>query len=200
MKVAVVQTAVANLASVLAALERAGGEPQLGASATDISDAPFLVLPGVGAFGACVETLEKNRLTDALRQRIAANKPTLAICLGMQLLCEASEESPGSRGLGIIPKTVRRLRDVPRVPQLGWNSVTPLDGTKLLREGYAYFANSYAVEDAPEGWSYATTSYGRRFISAIERGPVLACQFHPELSGSWGTELIQRWLRESAAC
>jgi imidazole glycerol phosphate synthase glutamine amidotransferase subunit len=132
-------------------------------------------------------------MRDVLTDRIKGGRPTLAICLGMQLLCASSEENPDSKGLGIVPGTVTRFAPDLRVPQLGWNMVQP-DGVTSLEAGWAYFANSYKVPSLPEGWSGAITDYGGSFVSAMERGAVLACQFHPELSGAWGSSLLRRWL------
>lgn len=194
-KVHVVRTGTANLASVLAALKRAGADPELTHDASQLATASRVVLPGVGAFAAAIDTLRAHRLEDALRSRIEAGHPTLAICLGLQLFAEHSEESPGARGLGLIPGGATRFPSTVRVPQLGWNSVEPDPGSGFVTAGYAYFANSYRLLQAPSGWRAAWTDHGGRFVSAIERGAVLACQFHPELSGAWGAALIHRWLR-----
>jgi imidazole glycerol phosphate synthase glutamine amidotransferase subunit len=197
----VVRTGTANLASVLAALERAGARPVLTADAREVAAAPILVLPGVGAFGAAMENLRD--LAPALKDRVGARRPTLGICLGLQLLGEASDESPGVAGLSVVPKRAERLRGDVRVPQIGWNRVTADPECELLEEGFAYYANSYAwPAPAPEGWAGATTEHGVRFLAAVERGPVLACQFHPELSGAWGAALLARWLlrAKEASC
>jgi imidazole glycerol phosphate synthase glutamine amidotransferase subunit len=146
--------------------------------------------------------LREQGLDDAIRDRIAQNRPLLAICLGLQLLCTHSEESPGVEGLGVIRATVRRLPQGVRTPQFGWNRVEPKN-TALITNGYAYYANSYCLTEQPEGWDCATSTHGVRFVAALERGPVLACQFHPELSGPWGSELIKNWIaraEERAAC
>ena len=119
----------------------------------------------------------------------------MGICLGMQLFAEASEESPGEAGLGIVPGTAERFRSADiRIPQLGWNEVIPQTGCRLLQPGHAYFANSYRLAQVPAGWHGALTTHGEPFVAAFERGPVLACQFHPELSGAWGRALLTRWL------
>ena len=121
-------------------------------------------------------------------------RPTMAVCLGLQMLVETSEESPGLKGLGAAPGHVTRFPRGMAVPQLGWNQITPEPGARLLKKGYAYFANSYCLRQAPEGWKAATADYGGPFVGAMERGAVLACQFHPELSSSFGLELMRRWL------
>ena len=189
----VVPTGVANLASILALCERLGRCPRLAAAARDVEVASHVILPGVGAFGAAMETLEAKGFAGALRARIAAGRPTLAVCVGMQVLLEGSEESPGARGLGIVPGRARCLRGRP-LPQLGWNRVAAPEGAGLLDHGWAYFAHSYALDRPPPGWHSATVEYGGRFVAAIERGRCLATQFHPELSSAWGRALVERWL------
>ncbi len=118
----------------------------------------------------------------------------MAVCLGMQLLGEGSEESPGASGLGVISIVATSLPDGVRRPQLGWNRVAAGAGCRLLHDGTAYFANSFKFDTIPDGWSGALTDHGGNFVAAIERGAVLACQFHPELSGEWGQTLVERWL------
>ncbi|MBI4568950.1 MAG: imidazole glycerol phosphate synthase subunit HisH [Planctomycetes bacterium] len=196
--VVVVRTGVANLASVLAGLSRAGARPHVadgGEGAVEVvRRAPALVLPGVGAFAAGMEGLRAGGLLEPLRERIAAGRPTLCVCLGMQLLFDASDESPGVAGLSVAPGRVTRFPTSVRVPQLGWNRVSPDPGCALVEPGFAYFANSYRALNAPPGWRAAWADHGGPFVAAMQRGAVLACQFHPELSGAWGTALIRRWL------
>ena len=195
--VVVIRTGTANTASVLAGLSRAGAEPRLTSRAADIRDAGHVVLPGVGAFAAAMEALTTDDdLADAIRARVEDGRPTLCVCVGLQLLCESSEESPGVTGLGVVAGTARRFSGGVRVPQLGWNEVVPGEGCRLLTAGHAYFANSYRLVAAPAGWSAAMTDHGGPFVAAFERGAVVACQFHPELSGAWGLELLRRWLDE----
>ena len=117
----------------------------------------------------------------------------LAICLGLQLLAEGSEESPGVAGLGVIAGRAARLPDSVRVPHLGWNSVSAETGA-LVESGFAAYANSYALANAPDGWTVTRTQHGIEFVASLERGSLLATQFHPELSGSWGRDLLARWL------
>lgn len=193
-EVVVIRTGTANLASVTAAFHRAGCETRISASASEVSTATRLVLPGVGAFGAVAERIDSLGLRQPLAERIEAGQPTLAICLGLQMLAAVSEESAGAVGLGVIPATVTGLPTGVRRPQLGWNRVTAGPGCDLLTDGDAYFANSYKIDAVPDGWCGATTEHGEVFVAALERGSVLACQFHPELSGCWGQALIERWL------
>ena len=190
----VIRTGTANTASVLAGLARAGAEPELTHDAATIRAAAYVVLPGVGAFAAGMTALQQAGLQEVIAERIRADRPTLGICLGLQLLAEGSEESPDVPGLGVLTGRASRFGDHVPVPQLGWNAVTPGDGCRLLTDGYAYFANSYRLLEVPDGWAAATTDHGGRFVAAVERGAVLACQFHPELSSAWGSALLKRWL------
>ena len=191
--VVVVPTGTANLASVRAALERLGARCRLADDAAMIEDAAHVVLPGVGSFGAAITGLREEGFEAALVARVGAGRPTLAMCVGLQVLFEASDESPHATGLAAIPGRVGRFPASVRVPQFGWNRVVPGPGCRFVRSGYAYFANSYRVREAPS-CAIATAEHGGRFVAALERGGVLACQFHPELSGAYGHELIGRWL------
>ncbi len=193
-EVVVIRTGTANLASVLAALGRAGVDARVSDDPRDAEHARRLVLPGVGSFGAGMHALNAHGLVEPLRRRIIEGRPTLAVCLGLQLLAESSEESPGVRGLGVIPASVTRFPDSVRVPQIGWNRVFAGPGCALLESGCAYYANSYRLEAPPSGWACATSDHAGPFVGAMERGRALACQFHPELSGPWGRALVERWL------
>ena len=192
-EVVVVPTGTANLASVRAALERLGARCRLAEDAAMIEDATHVVLPGVGSFGAAVAGLREAGFDAALVARVRAGRATLAMCVGLQVLFETSDESPDAAGLAALPGRVGRFPEAVRVPQFGWNRVVPESGCRLLEPGYAYFANSYRVLEAP-GCRVATAEHGGRFVAALERDHVLACQFHPELSGPYGHALIARWL------
>ncbi|MEL6739448.1 MAG: imidazole glycerol phosphate synthase subunit HisH [Planctomycetota bacterium] len=203
MNAAVVRTGTANLASVLAALRRVGVDPVETQDAGAVRDAPLVVLPGVGSFGAAMETLSAHAgLGEALASRARSGRALLAICLGFQVLFESSEESPGVRGLGVLPGSVRRFAGAPglRVPQMGWNTIEPAAACRSLAGGEVYFANSYRVGEgewaAPAGWAPAWCAHGDRFVAGVEaaEGRVVACQFHPELSGALGASLLARWV------
>ncbi|GBD33255.1 Imidazole glycerol phosphate synthase subunit HisF [bacterium HR33] len=198
-RVAVIDSGVANLASVASAFRRLGAEVFVATSAEDLRDASHLVLPGVGAFGPAIAALRSAGLDAALIEAVRDGVPLLAICLGMQLLCEGSEESPGTAGLGLVPGICRRLPDSVSVPHLGWNLVAAPSGARWLSTGWAAFANSYALREASPGIHAAFTTHGVQFVSALEWANVLACQFHPELSGVWGAGLLRRWLTGSRA-
>jgi imidazole glycerol phosphate synthase glutamine amidotransferase subunit len=191
--VGVVRTGTANLASVRAAFTRMGTTTRLVESVTDLDDVDRLVLPGVGAYGAAMTELRRTGLADAITAHVRSGAPFLAICLGLQLLAEGSEESPEVAGLGVLPGRVLRLTGGVRIPQLGWNSVAWDDGS---REITAWYANSYALSTAPTGWTAARSTHGIPFIAALRRPGQLACQFHPELSGAAGAVLLNDWWAE----
>lgn len=216
MEVVVVKTGTANIASVVAGLRRAGASPRVSGEARDVQEAARAVLPGVGTVAAAMERLEEAGLVEVLSERLAAGRPTLCVCLGLQLMCKGSEENPDVSALGVVDGVVTRfgpsaspstglrassgerpldkLGTRLRVPQLGWNRISAAEECRLLTDGYAYFANSYKLDTAPAGWNAALSDHGGPFVAAMERGAVLACQFHPELSGRWGVQLIRRWL------
>ncbi|MEM7453132.1 MAG: imidazole glycerol phosphate synthase subunit HisH [Planctomycetota bacterium] len=193
--VSIIDTGVANIRSLQASFDRLGQPWQLTTASESILDSDYVVLPGVGAFGAAVEQIDRLGIRNSITGRIESGKPTLCICLGMQLLCSSSLEAPGAHGLGIIPSQIVRLPDHVQVPQLGWNTVAPARRTTAYFEaGEAYFANSFCLDSVPDDWNHAVTEYGCRFVSSFWRGRVLACQFHPELSGAWGENVIENWL------
>ncbi|MCL4221821.1 MAG: imidazole glycerol phosphate synthase subunit HisH [Phycisphaerales bacterium] len=212
MRVTIIATGIANTASVEAAFTRLGVEVEHTTDARRVEQARAVVLPGVGSFGAGMDVLRTLGLLEVLPERIVQGRATLAVCLGLQLLCRGSEESPEVEGLGVLDTVARRFPDSVSVPQFGWNRVCAGEGSRLIEDGHAYFANSYRIvsltgHSAPvEGvgkplagargsdWVCATTDHAGRFVSAIERGAVLGCQFHPEISGPWGQRLLGRWL------
>lgn len=198
MRILCVNTGLANIASVRRAFMRLNVNLSDVVRATDIASADALVMPGVGAFGPAMQSLRSRDLVAPLRDAIISGRPLFAICLGLQLLCDGSDESSGVEGLSILPSRVQRLEahaaERIRVPHMGWNRITPCDDARLLTAGSVYFAHSFAVKHAPAGWAYATVSHGSEFVAALEHRGVVACQFHPELSGLVGSELIRRWL------
>ena len=129
----------------------------------------------------------------ALAARVGAGRATLAMCVGLQVLFETSDESPHAAGIAVFPGRVERFPDSGAGAAVRLEPGQPEPGCRLIEPGYAYFANSYRVLEAP-GCAVATAEHGGRFVAALEQGRVLACQFHPELSGAYGQELIARWL------
>jgi len=212
MKVAIVRTGFANLASVSAWFARAGVESYVTQDPEAVSREAFVVLPGVGSFGPAAKALRERGLDRALRERADSGAPTAGFCLGMQLFFEASEEDPGVPGLGILPGTFRFQPAGMRSPRLGWGAVEAVGvggggasgaseagrgaagGEGLVRDGWAAFANSYRLETPPPGMRWSRADYGGSFVAACERPGLLLCQFHPELSGAWGAALLGRWL------
>lgn len=192
----IINTGVANIRSLQAAFDRLGQDWNLTEDAEQIANAEHVVLPGVGAFAAAAESLDQLGIRAAIVGRLSdMARPTLCICLGMQLLCESSEESESALGLGVVPQRIKRFSREVQVPQLGWNAVAPVEGAAApYAAGEAYFANSFRLEQPPAGWGYAMTDYGGPFVSSIWRGRTLACQFHPELSGRWGQQVLQNWI------
>ena len=191
--VVILPTGTANLASVLAAFTRLGAKARIARDPAEVEDAPRLVLPGVGTFGATMAGLRAAGLDTAIAARARDGAPILAMCVGLQVLFEASDESPGSEGLDVLSGKVGRFPSDVRVPQFGWNRIEPEPGCRYLEPGHAYFANSFRVLAAP-GCKVARADHGESFVAAIERGRLVACQFHPELSGAFGHRLIARWL------
>jgi len=193
--VAFAATGVANLASIMAAFRRAGAEPYLAKDAYDLAAAAFAVVPGVGSFGSAMAALRESGMDEAVKDRSTRAASTMGVCAGMQLFFEASEESPGARGMGIAKGELRRFPSSLPVPQLGWNRVRAGSATAaLVRDGWAYFANSYRLTSLPGELTGSWAEYGESFVAAAERPGLLLCQFHPELSGPWGQGLIERWL------
>jgi imidazole glycerol phosphate synthase glutamine amidotransferase subunit len=187
--------------ALIASLQRAGVRPVLCDSTDTLERSRSLVVCSSAPFGIAAQALEQRGWKQALRERILAGHATLAIGTAMQLFAIGSEESPGVRGLGILELEIRRFDGDVRVPQLGWNIAVPEHGTEILQESYAFFSNAYRMQHAPKHWHAAWSEYDGPFIAALECGPVVACQFHPELSGKHGLALIRAWLaKERVAC
>lgn len=195
----IVNTGLANLASVKAAFRRLGKQPEITENTSVIRDADYVVLPGVGNFGPAVKTLEiKNQISD-IQDRVSEKRPTLAVCLGFQLLAQSSDEDKDVKGLGVITSKVTKMKIAQPIPQIGWNQIEVDDKCSLLESGYFYFANSYAYSEIDDSWAKAYYTYEKRYIAACEKGSILACQFHPELSGSDGEDLLKNWLEKGAS-
>ena len=195
-RVVVLDYGSGNLRSAQRALERVGASVSVTADAGAAIEADGLVVPGVGAFAACMAGLAAVDASRILSARLAASRPVLGICVGMQVLFEAGiEHGVESTGLGVLPGRVESLR-APVLPHMGWNTVAVPAGSRLfagLADGTRfYFVHSYAVHDTDGAVTYA--EHGERFVAAVERGPVSATQFHPEKSGDAGATLLENWL------
>ncbi len=198
-RIAVLDHGMGNLRSVARALERVGAAVEVTGDAERLSRADGLVVPGVGAFGACMRNLSGRGLEPALRAFLASGRPVFGVCLGMQILFEGSEEDP-EPGLGALPGTCRRLPSSEKVPHMGWNEVRWVrahpyldgipDGTRF------YFVHSYAA-DVLEGATVGVTEHGRAFSAAVSTGNVFATQFHPERSGQPGLALYEAFVRRA---
>lgn len=193
-RIAIIRTGSANLASVMAAFQRLQVPARVVTAPHELSTADAVVLPGVGSFAAAMQRLSDAAWSDVLIERFANDSPTLAICLGLQLLCASSEESPGVAGLGVFSGGVRRFPDSVTVPHFGWNTIENASG-QYFEPGHVYYANSYCLREPPSGWEVAISRYAWPFVAAARRGKLLACQFHPELSGAHGQRLLTGWLR-----
>lgn len=193
MRASVMDYGVGNLHSISKGLERAGAEVEVVSDPGELSGAECIVFPGVGAFGAAMDVLGPS--LPSIRKSIEGGTPVLGVCLGMQILFQRSEESPGD-GLGVLKGTVRRF-DSGRVPQMGWNDVFSVDDplfSGIPRSAKFYFANSY-VCFADEKISVAETEYGFRFASAVRKGAICGVQFHPEKSGNAGLRLLRNFVK-----
>lgn len=208
MSVAVIDTGICNLRSVTKALEAVGAAPQVVRTPAELesSGGRGLVLPGVGALRDCVASLRATRLDEAVRAWIAADRPFLGVCLGMQALFERSEEG-GVVGLGVFPGEVVRFRRPPelKIPHMGWNTVTfrqpgsPL-ANALTREGEAfYFVHSFHCVPRDGDVVLAECDYGGAFTAAIGRGRCFATQFHPEKSQAKGLQIYRNFAAVAAA-
>ncbi len=198
----VVDYGAGNLRSVQKAFEHVGVQAVVGSDARAMASAPGLVLPGVGAFGAAMEQLHRRGLVEPLLERIEAGVPFLGVCLGLQVLFEASEEDPGVAGLSVVQGDVRALPATVKVPHIGWNQVEPCIDSDLLDEipyGTAfYFVHSYAVVPRSPGDVLAMTDYdGVTFVSAIEVDNVVGVQFHPEKSSTIGLRFYRNFARRA---
>ena len=190
---AIVDLGYGNIGSIAIAFRRFGVEPRITGDAASLAAATHVVLPGVGAAGYAMRRIEALGLAEPLR---ALTTPVLGICLGMQLLFDATEED-GASGLGIIPGVVGKLAPAPHrpVPHMGWSRLDVREEATGLRSGdYVYFAHSFACPDGPA--SVATADYGRPVPAAVRRGNFLGAQFHPERSGGPGARFLEAFLAQ----
>ncbi len=191
--IAVLDYGIGNLRSAQKALQHVGADARLTADVGLIRDADAVVLPGVGAFGACMKALHSSGLDELAIESATGNRPFLGICVGMQLLYEGSDESPGVAGLGVLPGVLRLLPDTVKRPQMQWNRLSVDRPSALFATVddpvWVYFVHSYAADaDAP--FVVATCEYGGPVAAAVERGSLWATQFHPEKSGGTGLEML----------
>lgn len=199
--IAIVDYGMGNLKSVTNAFGKLGADVVITRDKKAIETSNAIVLPGVGAFGKCIENLKKLDLLEFLNGLILNNKPYLGICLGMQILFETSEEAPGVKGMGFVKGTVPRFKGNIKVPHMGWNSIEIIkDGGifKGIKDGeYFYFVHSYFCLPEERDVIATKTTYGTEFASSIQKGRVFACQFHPEKSQKVGLRLLQNFIQQA---
>ncbi|MAF10954.1 imidazole glycerol phosphate synthase subunit HisH [Candidatus Poribacteria bacterium] len=193
--IAIIDYGMGNLRSVTKALEYVGAEPTVTSDPNVVANADAVVLPGQGAFGAAMQRLDAAGMTDAVRDSVAAGKPYLGICLGLQVLFQSSEEAPDARGFGLLAGTVDRFEPGLKVPHMGWNQLVHRKPTPHFRtlddDDYLYFVHSYYVAPRDPEVIAAETDYGVRFTSAIHADNMCAMQFHPEKSQRVGLGILE---------
>ena len=196
--IAIIDYGAGNLQSVEQALRHLGCQCQITADPGELAAAQAAVRPGVGAFGDAMGQLRARGLEEPIRQFVSSGKPFLGICLGLQILFEESEESPGVKGLGLLRGKVLRLPKESglKIPHIGWNSLSVGKPGGLFAgvegEPYVYFVHSYYLR-AEEDVVTATAEYGTTIHAAVQKGNLLACQFHPEKSGQVGLSLLENF-------
>ena len=199
--IAIIDYDAGNIKSVEKALLFLGQEAVSTRDPETILSADGVILPGVGAFGDAMEKLNAYGLTSVIRQCAHENKPFLGICLGLQLLFDSSEESPGVEGLGILKGRIVRLPGEMglKIPHIGWNDLRFPNPGRLfqgVQEGaYVYFVHSYYLRAEEESIVTATTDYGACVQASVEKGNVFACQFHPEKSSDVGMQILRNFIR-----
>lgn len=198
--VAIIDYGAGNLSSVKKALDYLGAENEITQDREKILSATHIILPGVGSFEDAMNSMKERGLVDVVKEAAASGKPFLGICLGLQLLFESSEESPGAEGLGILKG---KIVEIPKntglkVPHMGWNSITVKQKDGIFKdiddESYFYFVHSYYLKDAEEDVVAATTEYGVSIQCAVQKGNLCATQFHPEKSSKVGLKLLENFL------
>lgn len=201
--VAVIDYGIGNLHSAHKALLRVGADAVLTADPDVIASTDAVVLPGVGNFGACMHAIRTFELESPIHRAIESARPFLGICVGMQMLFDASDESPGVAGLGVFAGAVRWLPDSVKRPQMQWNRLTMtrpdlVVGDQSSAEQWMYFVHSLAAVPTHPEEIVATVDYGGDVVAACRRQNVLATQFHPEKSSQAGLALLERWVRSVA--
>ena len=198
--IAVVDYDAGNVKSVEKALDKLGAKHVLTSDPEIIKNADSCIVPGVGNFGDCMDKLRSRGLDSAIREFAASGKCFLGICVGLQLLFDESEESPGVQGLGILKGKVKKFESSEeiKVPQIGWNDVTSVKGRLFdgIGDGtFFYFVHSYYLDAEDKNIVTSKTSYGIDYDSSVESGNVFATQFHPEKSSDAGMKVLTNFLK-----
>ncbi len=198
--IAIIDYDAGNIKSVEKALKRLGQEVKVTRDREEILHADKVILPGVGSFGDAMEKLVNYGLKDVIYEVVDKKIPFLGICLGMQLLFERSDETPGVDGLGILKGEILRIPETSglKIPHMGWNSLEFHGNGKLFkglpREPYVYFVHSYYLKAEEEEIVTATAEYGTCIHASVEKGQVFGCQFHPEKSSDIGIQILQNFV------
>jgi imidazole glycerol phosphate synthase glutamine amidotransferase subunit len=199
MRIIIVDYGMGNLFSIYNALEYVGGNPKIARDPEELAGAKGIVVPGVGAFGSCMNQL--SRFSDSLLSCFQQGVPMLGICVGMQALFQESEESPGAPGLGWIEGKVVRLPDGVMIPQMGWNSLSIKHRVEIfdgINEGdMFYFVHSYYGQPRDKSVIAATTDHGVELAAAVHKDNLFATQFHPEKSGPKGLRILKNFVRST---
>lgn len=209
--VTIVDYGVGNLRSVGRAVEKCGARPVFATSASDVTDGGIIILPGVGAFGRCIETLQQKELYDAVLNVISAGRPSLGICVGMQMLFEESEEFGRTPGFAVIPGKVEAIPATTadgtahKIPHIGWGALeqdgNDWSGTILadvMPGDTCYFVHSFAGTPGEDANRLARCVYnGRDICAAVRKENIYGVQFHPEKSGPVGLRILSRFIQES---
>ena len=195
--IAILDYGSGNLRSAQRAFEVASANVVVTRDAKKCSEALALIVPGVGAFAACMEQLAQVGGSEIIADRVAMERPIFGICVGMQILFQSSSEKKETQGLGVLPGKVSELK-APVLPHMGWNSVAPAHNSKLFKgveDQPFYFVHSYAAKNSIPDATNTITNYGEDFLAAVEKDFVVATQFHPEKSGAAGAKLIANWVK-----
>lgn len=198
--IAIVDYDAGNILSVKKALEKLGQNPVVTRNADELLAADKVILPGVGAFGDAMEKLEKFELIPVIKEIVDRGTPFLGICLGLQLLFDASDEAPGVEGLSLIPGVIKKIPigEYTKIPHMGWNSLKFPKESKLFNgidEGaYVYFVHSYYLDAKDKNDVSSTTEYNVCIDASVEHGNLYACQFHPEKSGEVGLKILENFI------
>ena len=201
--IAVIDYDAGNLKSVEKALVFLGETPVITRDKEQLLAADKVILPGVGAFGDAMERLYQYGLVDVIKEIVKKGTPFLGICLGLQLMFESSEESPGIEGLGLLPGKILKIPETPgmKVPHMGWNSLKVRPDSRLFQGipdgSYVYFVHSYYLKAEEEDIVAATTEYGIHIHGAVEKKNLFACQFHPEKSSQTGLKILENFIKLS---
>ena len=197
--IAIIDYDAGNLKSVEKALVSLGEETIITRNFSEILCADKVILPGVGAFGDAMSQLKKYELDKVVHEVAEKETPLLGICLGLQLMFESSEETPGVEGLHLLDSHIHRIPDAEgiKIPHIGWNSLDFPKESRLFKgladQAYVYFVHSYYLKAANEAIVAATTEYSTHIHAAVEQGNIFACQFHPEKSSTVGLQILQNF-------